>query len=335
LEDRGDILQTILITGGAGFIGSNLAQELLRKGNKVIIIDNYNDYYDPRIKRSNVEEVLQFMKDNGIEDKNLLLYEGDIRDKNFLEKVFMNPMEVVVHLAAMAGVRYSIENPELYYNVNINGTFHLLEECRKNRISKFIFASSSSVYGNNKKVPFREGDPVDHPISPYAATKKSGELLCYTYHHLYDISIACLRFFTVYGPRQRPDLAIRKFTKLMLQDQEIPFYGDGTNERDYTYIEDIIDGINRAISWMDTGKKQFDIFNLGGEHSISLKEMVATIEEVLGKKAKLKMLPMQAGDVDRTCADLTKVNKSLGFQPKTEFKEGIGKFVEWVCRMGQ
>ena len=269
------------------------------------------------------------MLNNNILSGNLQVVEGDIRDKNIVKCIFSKGVDMVIHLAAMAGVRYSIEEPELYYDVNLMGTLNLLKACTEKNVNKFVFASSSSVYGNNKKVPFSEDDNVDFPISPYAATKKSGELLCHTYSNLYDISVACLRFFTVYGPRQRPDLAIYKFTKLIIEDTEIPFYGDGTNERDYTYIDDIVEGINKTIKWIDTENKQFDVFNLGGDHTISLKEMVETIESVLNKNAKLDMLPMQLGDVMRTCADISKSSKVLGVNPKMEFRDGIVKFVDW------
>ncbi|NLM36710.1 MAG: NAD-dependent epimerase/dehydratase family protein, partial [Firmicutes bacterium] len=217
----------------------------------------------------------------------------------------------------------------LYNDVNINGTLNLLEMCRKYGVKKFVFASSSSVYGNNKKVPFAEDDFVDHPISPYAATKRAGELLCHTYHHLYGMDVACLRFFTVYGPRQRPDLAIHKFTNLIFNDEEIPFYGDGTTERDYTYIDDIIDGVVKAIRWVHTGQGIYEIFNLGESRTVSLKEMVATLENEIGKKARVKVLPMQPGDVQRTCADISKAKKILGYQPSTPFEEGIKRFVQW------
>lgn len=322
-------MRTILVTGGAGFIGSHLSERLLKEGNKVIIIDNFNNYYDPSIKRKNVEEVMKTCNNNNISLENYMVFEGDIRDNEFLKEVFSNKIDCIMHLAAMAGVRPSIQNPELYYDVNITGTVNILERCRENEIKQFVFASSSSVYGNNEKVPFAESDRVDNPISPYAATKKSGELLCHTYNHLFDMNIACLRFFTVYGPRQRPDLAINKFTTLILEDKEIPFFGDGTTSRDYTFVDDIVNGIVSSINFVNTDKKVFDIFNLGGDRTVSLNEMVETIEEVLGRKAKLNKLPMQPGDVNRTCADITHSKEILGYSPKTTFKEGIRKFIEW------
>lgn len=325
-------MRTILITGGAGFIGSHLSERLLREGNKVLVTDNFNNYYDPAIKRNNVEEVKKTCVENNICLDNYIIFEGDIRDNEFLKEVFSNKIDSIIHLAAMAGVRPSIEDPSLYYDVNITGTVNLLERCRENNIKKFIFASSSSVYGNNEKVPFAETDRVDNPISPYAATKKSGELLCHTYHHLFDINIACLRFFTVYGPRQRPDLAINKFTSLILEDKEIPFYGDGTTSRDYTFVEDIVSGIVSSINYVNTNDTVFEIFNLGGDKTVSLIEMVETIEDILGKKAKLNKLPMQPGDVNRTCADITHSKEIIGYNPKTTFKEGMKKFIEWKLK---
>ena len=322
-------MRTILVTGGAGFIGSHLSERLLIEGNKVLVIDNFNDYYDPKIKRNNVEEVKKTCIENNISLENYKVFEGDIRDNDFLEEVFSNKIDSIMHLAAMAGVRPSIQDPTLYYDVNITGTVNLLERCRENGVKQFVFASSSSVYGNNEKVPFSETDRVDNPISPYAATKKSGELLCHTYHHLFDMNIACLRFFTVYGPRQRPDLAINKFTSLILEDKEIPFYGDGTTSRDYTFVDDIVEGIVSSINYVNTDKKIFEIFNIGGDKTVSLIEMVETIELVLGKKAKLNRLPMQPGDVNRTCADISYSRKIIGYNPKTTFKEGIKKFIEW------
>lgn len=324
-------MKTILVTGGSGFIGSSLVDKLLLDNHRVVIIDNFNNFYDPKIKESNIKEVINNMQNHNIDDRNLVIYRTDIRDKDEINTIFSEEnIDIVVHLAAMAGVRPSIEQPELYYDVNINGTLNLLEASKKYNMKKFIFASSSSVYGNNEKVPFNEEDVVDNPISPYAATKKSGELLCHTYHHLYDINVACLRFFTVYGPRQRPDLAIHKFTKLIMDGKEIPFFGDGSTQRDYTYIDDIVDGILKSIEWIDTDDKKFDVFNLGESQTISLKEMVETIESVLGKKAIKNMLPMQPGDVLRTNADITKSKEILEYNPNTNFKEGINKFVNWI-----
>lgn len=325
-------MRTILVTGGAGFIGSHLSERLIKEGNKVLVVDNFNNYYDPAIKRNNIEEVKKTCIENNIHLDNYKVFEGDIRDNEFLKEVFTNKIDSIIHLAAMAGVRPSIENPALYYDVNITGTVNLLERCREKGIKQFIFASSSSVYGNNEKVSFAEGDRVDKQISPYAATKKSGELLCHTYHHLFGMNIACLRFFTVYGPRQRPDLAINKFTSLILEDKEIPFYGDGTTSRDYTFVEDIVTGIVRSINYVNKKEKVFEIFNIGGDKTVSLMEMVETIEKILGKKAKLKRLPMQPGDVNRTCADITYSKEKIGYDPQITFNEGIKRFIEWKVR---
>jgi UDP-glucuronate 4-epimerase len=321
---------TFLVTGGAGFIGSSLCDYLLKKNNKIIIIDNFNDFYNPKIKRNNISEMKNLMKTNNIIDSNLVIEEGDIRDISFLTKVFSsNKIDVVVHLAAMAGVRPSIINPSLYNEVNINGTLNLLDLCYNFNINKFIFASSSSVYGNNKKLPFTEVDSVDFPISPYAATKKSGELLCHVYSHLYGINVACLRFFTVYGPRQRPDLAIYKFTKLLFSEKEISIFGDGTAERDYTYIDDIIQGIDKAITWASTGANKYEIFNLGRSDTIMLRYMVQRLEAEIGVKANIKYLPMQPGDVTITYADISKSKEILGYNPLIKFDDGISKFVKW------
>ena len=327
-------MENIVITGGAGFIGSHLVEKLLDKEYKIIIIDNFNDFYDPAIKERNINDLKKYSNKLELDDSYLKIYKGDIRDKELLNMVFTeNEIDMIIHLAAMAGVRPSLENPELYYDVNINGTLNLLEECKKKKIKKFIFASSSSVYGNNQKVPFSESDFVDYPISHYAATKKSGELLCHIYHNIYDINVACLRFFTVYGPRQRPDLAIHKFTKLIFNNEEIPFYGDGSTKRDYTYIDDIIDGIVKTIKWIDTDEKIFDIFNLGESKTISLNLMLETIEKFAGKKAIVNQLPMQPGDVNRTFADISKSKKILNYNPKTNFEDGILKFVKWYKKM--
>ena len=324
------MFESILVTGGAGFIGSHLCEELLKKDKKIIIIDNFNNFYDPQVKRNNIKEIIKTMQENNIDNNMLVIKEGDIRDDQFLEEVFKEQnITLVVHLAAMAGVRPSIEDPILYTDVNIRGTINILEKCKKYCINKFIFASSSSVYGNNDKIPFSENDNVDFPISPYAATKKSGELLCYTMHKLYNIDMACLRFFTVYGPRQRPDLAIHKFTNLIYNNQEIPVYGDGTTQRDYTYIDDIIDGIIKSIDWVESGNFKFEIFNLGHSDTISLDYLVQSLEKIIGKQVIIKRLPMQPGDVERTYADLSKSRQLLRYNPSTDFLEGLKKFVEW------
>lgn len=320
-------MKTIVVTGGAGFIGSHLCRRLLEMGNRVISIDNFNDFYDPKIKRRNIEEIESAMNEN---HGKFFIHEGDIRNKNFLEDIFnFYKIDCIVHLAAYAGVRPSIDNPVLYNDVNTNGTMNMLEAARRFGIKYFVFASSSSVYGNNKKVPFSENDCVDFPISPYAATKKAGELICHTYHSLYGINVACLRFFTVYGPGQRPDLAIHKFTQLIYDGKEIPFYGDGTSERDYTYIDDIIDGTVKSIEWVQKGMNKYEIFNFGESNTISLKKMVETIEKVSGKKARIKKLPMQPGDVERTFADVSKARQILNYNPVMGFEEGVKGFIDW------
>ena len=313
----------ILVTGAAGFIGSHLCDALVKR-HEVFGLDNFCDFYDPKIKWDNIKELLK--------NDNFRIFESDIRDLSSLDKIFSeNSFEMVIHLAAMAGVRPSIENPKLYTEVNINGTVNLLEECQKNNIKNFIFASSSSVYGNNKKVPFSEDDPVDFPISPYASTKKAGELICHSFHHLYNISLLCLRFFTVYGPRQRPDLAIHKFTRLMLDGKPIPVFGDGSTQRDYTYIDDIIDGVIKSIDYVRTGN-HYEIFNLGESQTIKLSKMIFTLENALNLKAKKKQFPFQPGDVNITYADISKSRKILGYNPQTKFNDGISKFIEWIKR---
>lgn len=311
----------VLITGTAGFIGSHLCEALV-KDHQIIGLDNFCDFYDPKIKENNIS----FLQGS----PNFKLVKTDIRDQLELSKVFnTNKFDLVIHLAAMAGVRPSIENPQLYTEVNINGTVNLLEECRKHNVKNFIFASSSSIYGNNKKVPFAESDPVDHPISPYASTKKAGELICHTYHHLHQMSIACLRFFTVYGPRQRPDLAIHKFSRMIMNDEEIPVFGDGSTKRDYTYIDDIINGILKTVDFVLSGNK-YDVFNLGESQTISLNKMIETLEKALNIKAKKKILPMQPGDVEQTYADISKSKTILGYNPETDFETGIAKFIDWL-----
>jgi len=311
-----------LITGGAGFIGSSLADDLLKNNNKVIVIDNFCDFYDPMIKEDNIKKAL--------ENKNYKLYRGDIRDIDILDKIFSeNKIDVVVHLAAMAGVRPSIENPILYQEVNCMGTQNILETMKKYGIRNLVMASSSSVYGNTKKVPFREDMIVDFAISPYAATKKANEVMTHVYYKLQNFNVIMLRFFTVFGPRQRPDLAINKFTRLMLNNEEIPMFGDGETSRDYTYIDDIVDGIKRSCDYVINNNDVYEIINLGNSSPVTLKEMINIIGEVVGVTPKINQLPMQPGDVDRTFADVSKAKKLLGYNPKTSFKDGIKKFVEW------
>ncbi|MCI5824478.1 MAG: GDP-mannose 4,6-dehydratase [Candidatus Gastranaerophilales bacterium] len=309
----------ILITGGAGFIGSTLADKLLEKNNKIVVIDNFNDYYSPKLKEKNIK--------HNLDNKNYKLYRGDICDKNLLSKIFEeNKIDVVVHIAASAGVRPSIENPLSYVKNNIEGTVNILEVMKENGIKKIVFASSSSIYGNCKEEIFSEDLKVSEPISPYAASKSACEQFLYTYSKLFDIQVVALRFFTVFGPRQRPDLAIRKFIDLITENKPIPVYGDGTTIRDYTYVDDIVDGIISAINYNDT---PYEIINLGGGAPVSLNQMIETIEKVLNKKATIEHLPMQLGDVSKTAADITKAKKLLNYNPKTSFKEGIIKFIEW------
>jgi len=308
----------VLITGAAGFIGSHLCERLLNDGWAVAGVDNFDDLYDPEIKRKNIGECLK--------NERFRLIEADIRDNAAMDAVLSGGIDVIVHLAAKAGVRPSIAEPLLYADVNINGTVALLEAARKHNVSRFIFASSSSVYGNNEKVPFSEDDNVDFPVSPYAATKKAGELICHTYHHLCDVAITCLRYFTVYGPRQRPDLAIHKFVKLIEQDKPVPIFGDGSMMRDFTYIEDIIDGTVAAIDKCDG----FNIYNLGESEPITVNDLVAEIEKVIGRKAAREHLPMQPGDVERTFADISRAARDLGYRPSTAIRDGLAKFVAWL-----
>ena len=336
-----------LVTGGSGFIGSHLIERLLRNGHSVINIDNFDDFYSYHVKIKNTLESIGIISDFEFSDKetdiqrliNLShsdkysLYHQDIRDKKGLENIFKNhQIDMVIHLAALAGVRPSIERPLEYEEVNVRGSMNLWELCKDFNIKKFICASSSSVYGNNDKIPFAETDNVDNPISPYAATKKCGEILGHVYHDLYQIDMIQLRFFTVYGPRQRPDLAIHKFTKLILEGQEIPFYGDGNTARDYTYIDDIIDGITKSVLYLENHSDIYEIINLGENQVVTLSEMVATIEEALGMTAMKKNLPMQPGDVTKTNADITKARALIDYQPSTDFQNGIKKFVEWFLR---
>ncbi len=308
----------ILVTGAAGFIGSNLSEILINDGHFIVGIDNFDNFYPIKYKNLNLSQ----LKDN----KKFRFYNGDIRNSESLNEIFTcNDIDVVIHLAAKAGVRPSIESIAEYYDVNVNGTVTLLECMRSFNIKKMLFASSSSIYGNNPKVPFSESDIVDNPISPYASTKKSGELLCHVYYHLYNFDITCLRFFTVYGPRQRPDLAIHKFTNLIEEGKAIPFYGDGSTSRDYTYIDDIVEGIKCALKHLGG----FNIYNLGESKVITLKYLVEVIEQNLSKQATLNRLPLQDGDVTRTFADISKARSELGYNPKYNFETGINKFVEW------
>ena len=336
-----------LVTGGSGFIGSHLVEQLLKKGHSVINVDNFDDFYDYKIKIKNTLESVgnyvefSFQDKNSdieklqllINDENYQIHYQDIRDYDGLEKIFnSNKIDLIIHLAALAGVRPSIERPLDYQEVNVKGTQNLYELCQKFNIKKFVCASSSSVYGNNEKVPFSETDNVDRPISPYAATKKCSEVLGHVYHSLYNIDMILLRFFTVYGPRQRPDLAIHKFSKLITNNEEIPFFGDGSTARDYTFVNDIIDGVLKAILFLEKNDNVYEIVNLGESEVITLREMISTLENTLNIKAKIKQLPMQKGDVERTNADISKAKTLLNYEPKTNFQNGIKIFVEWFLR---
>jgi len=314
----------ILVTGGAGFIGSSLADRLLADGHEIVVIDNFNDYYDPKIKESNVAP--------HADDARYALVRGDIEDADAVKRVFdAHRFGCVVHLAARAGVRPSLENPLAYVKTNVVGTANILEQMQLHGVKKLVFASSSSVYGNCKEELFSEDLKVTEPISPYAATKSACEQICYTYCHLYGIRTVCLRFFTVYGPRQRPDLAIRKFVEKIERGEPIEMYGDGTTKRDYTFIGDIVAGIRAAIIY---DKTPYEVVNLGGGEPITLKRMIETIEKVLGKKAQVAQKPMQPGDVVKTVCDWSKAKRLLGYAPTTKFEDGIRAFVDWKRARG-
>jgi UDP-glucuronate 4-epimerase len=310
----------ILITGGAGFIGSHLVDRLLAEGGwQITVIDDFNDFYSPGIKRDNVRGHLSAA--------GYTLVEGDICDAGLVGQVFEGgDFNCVVHLAARAGVRPSLLQPKLYNETNVTGTLVLLEAARESGVSQFVFGSSSSVYGINCKIPFSEEDRVHKPISPYAATKAAGELLCHTYSHLYDIRTVCLRFFTVYGARQRPDLAIHKFSKLIRDGKPIQVFGDGTSRRDYTYIDDIIQGVRAA---MDYEASMHEVFNLGESDTTELSRLIELLEENLGKKAVIERRPMQPGDVPVTYADISKARNMLGYDPHTRIEEGLRRFTTW------
>ncbi|TSA45603.1 SDR family NAD(P)-dependent oxidoreductase [bacterium] len=307
----------ILITGGAGFIGSNLAKKLMDRGDKVVIIDNFNDYYDPRLKYDRIKIFLKGYK--------FKLYKGDIRDAKLVEKIFSAERpDKVVHLAAMAGVRNSLRDPKLYFDVNVMGSLNLLEAAVKYKIKNFVFASSSSVYGNNKKQPFSESDPVDTPISPYAASKKADELIAHTYHHIYGLNVTALRFFTVYGPWGRPDMALFLFTDAISKGRPIKVFNYGKMSRNFTYVDDIVSG---TITVLDKCKG-YGVINIGGDKEETLLRFIEVIEQNMGKKAKKKMMPIQPGDVPTTVADIKKLRK-LGWKPTTRIEKGIKNFVEW------
>jgi UDP-glucuronate 4-epimerase len=311
----------LLITGGAGFIGSHLADRRLAKGDRVVVLDDFNDFYDPAVKRGNVAA----HAGNGA----YRLVEGDIRDRALLERLFgEESFDAVVHLAARAGVRPSLTQPVLYEEVNVIGTLRLLEAAIARGKPRFLFASSSSVYGINSRLPFSEEDPISRPVSPYAATKRAAELHVFTFHHLHGLEAVCLRFFTVYGPRQRPEMAIARFIRCLEESRPIPFYGDGGSRRDYTYIEDIVDGVEAALS----APLSFEIINLGGAHPVTLANLVRALESATGKTAILDRQPDQPGDVPATYAAVEKAQRLLGFRARVPLDEGLRRSVEWYRR---
>jgi UDP-glucuronate 4-epimerase len=311
----------ILVTGGAGFIGSHLVERLLAAGREVAILDDFNDFYDPQIKYANIADFA----------KGVAVYHTDLRDNDSVRNVFRREkFDAIAHLAARAGVRPSIQHPQLYYDTNVTGTLHLLEAARVTGVERFIFASSSSVYGATKTTPFSEGQHLVQTLSPYGATKIAGEFLCSTYSHLYQMRVVALRYFTVYGPRQRPDLAIHQFTRRIYARQPIDQFGDGTTQRDYTYVDDIIQG---TMATFDYEGPLFDVFNLGENETIQLKDLISTIEQTLGKKAKINLLPEQSGDMPLTCADISKARKLLRYNPTTRFSDGLPRFIDWFFRM--
>ncbi len=310
----------ILVTGGAGFIGSHLVERLVKRGDEVVILDDFNTYYDPTIKERNIAWAA--------EQPGVHLIRGEVENEQAVEAAFAAaPIRAVIHFAARAGVRPSLLDPLLYERVNGRGTMLLLEYCRRAEVERLLFTSSSSVYGATSRVPFSEDDPCDRPISPYAATKRSNELICYTYHHLYGLPVACMRLFTVYGPRQRPDLAIHKFTKSIWQGEEIPVFGDGTTARDYTFYSDILDGYFAALDRPEPFG--YEIFNLGNSNPIKLHALIELIEGALGRKARIRREPEQPGDVPLTYADISKAHRLLGYQPKVTITEGIPLFCKW------
>jgi len=307
----------VLVTGGAGFIGSHLVEKLLAGGHQVVILDDFNDFYDPQIKHDNIAGFAG----------HVTVCHVDLRDSESVRNLFhREKIDTIAHLAARAGVRPSIQQPRLYYDTNVTGTLHLLEAARVTGVERFVFASSSSVYGASKTIPFSEDVHFTQTLSPYAATKVAGEFLCSTYSHLYNLRVVALRYFTVYGPRQRPDLAIHQFTRRIYAGQPIDQFGDGTTRRDYTYIDDVIQGTMAALKYEGP---LFDMFNLGESETIQLKDLIAAVENALGKRAKINQLPQQAGDMPLTCADISKARKLLGYKPTTRFSEGLPRFIDW------
>lgn len=312
----------VLVTGGAGFIGSNVAEFLLARGDDVVIVDEINDYYDVSIKESN----LRLLQESYPEEGRVKIYRGDICDEDLMERIFETEQpKWVCHMAARAGVRPSIQDPFVYIHSNIKGTTQLMELSHKYGVENFVFASSSSVYGGSKSTFFSEEENVDNPVSPYAASKKACELLAYTYHHLYKLNISGLRFFTVYGPRGRPDMAPFKFIDRVSRGVEMQQFGDGSSSRDYTYISDIVDGVVRAID----RRHKYEVFNLGKGEGTSLKEFIDLVQKHVGKKAIIKVLPDQPGDVPYTCADVAKAYQYLGYKSTISFEEGIRRTAEW------
>lgn len=314
-------MKTIVVTGCAGFIGSHLTEKLLAQGYRVVGIDNFDPFYDVHIKRRNMQGYAQ--------DPNFDFLEVDLADADALRAVFPAQTDLIVHLAGKAGVRPSIEDPQGYIRANVVATQNILDLMKLHRISRMAFASSSSVYGNTKETPFREDMDVSNPISPYAATKKTCELINYTYHHLYRMNIVNMRFFTVFGPRQRPDLAIHKFTKLIRSGAEIPMFGDGSTARDYTFVEDTVAGILGIVDYLFQHENVFEIVNLGNNSPVKLTDMIASIYKATGETPRIKQLPMQPGDVDITFADITRAQNLFGYQPQFDFNEGVKRFVAW------
>lgn len=307
-----------LVTGAAGFLGSHVSETLLADGWQVVGIDNFDPFYDPAVKRENLRSLRR--------NKQFQLAEGDIRDRAFLDSLAERAkLDAIIHLAARPGVRPSLEDPRTYLDVNVCGTAEILEFAKRNGVPKFVFASSSSVYGEREGAPFREDDVSDSPVSPYAASKKAGELLAYTYHKNYGMSVSCLRFFTVYGPRQRPEMAIHRFTRAIDQAQPIEIYGDGSSRRDYTFVDDAVAGVTAALE----KAKSYRVYNIGNHRTVQLLDLVQRLEEILGKKAELKFLPAQPGDVPLTCADIQRAQEELGYSPSTPLERGLELFAEW------
>jgi UDP-glucuronate 4-epimerase len=314
---------SVLVTGGAGFIGSHLCERLLARGERVVCLDDFNDFYDPAVKKRNVAAALHAPA--------YRLVRGDLRDRSLVDGILRaEEVDRVVHLGAWAGVRPSIARPALYVDVNLRGTTELLEAMRETGVSKLLFASSSSVYGQSSQAPFREDEPADRPVSPYGATKRAGELLCHAAHHLTGLDVTCLRFFTVYGPRQRPEMAIHKFARLIEAGEPVPMLGDGSTSRDYTYVDDILDGVVRALDRLGAGAPGFRVYNLGAEHPISLAALIEKIAAAVGKPARIERRPVEPGDMTATFANVDRARAELGFEPRVGLDEGLARFVAWM-----